>query len=185
MSEEHQHAILHGTGKEQIPFVYRSRRNRRYKYQAAFEGVIPPEERKYFQATSELVKRYYGKYMVSGTCPDCKGARLKPEVKAVTIDGKSILDVIEMAVGDCFRFFEKLQLPEREAFIATDLLKEIRGPSMVLNERWTTLPHLRSNRADTVRRRVATDSASQSDRGRLARGGLCSRRTEYWLASAR
>ena len=127
LSEEHQHAILYGTGKEQIPFVYRSRRNRRYKYQAAFEGVIPPEERKYFQATSELVKRYYGKYMVSGTCPDCNGKRLKPEVKAVTIDGESILDVVEMAVGDCFKFFEKLQLPAREAFIATDLLKEIRG----------------------------------------------------------
>ena len=127
LSEEHQHAILYGTGKEQIPFVYRSRRNRRYKYQAAFEGVIPPEERKYFQATSELVKRYYGKYVVSGTCPDCNGKRLKPEVKAVTIDGESILDVVEMPVGDCFKFFEKLQLPARETFIATDLLKEIRG----------------------------------------------------------
>ncbi len=127
LSEEHQHAILYGTEKEQIPFVYRSRRNRRYKYQAAFEGVIPPEERKYFQATSELVKRYYGKYVVSGTCPDCNGKRLKPEVKAVTIDGESILDVVEMPVGDCFKFFEKLQLPAREAFIATDLLKEIRG----------------------------------------------------------
>ena len=110
LSEEHQHAILYGTGKEQIPFVYHSRRNRRYKYEAAFEGVIPPEERKYFQASSELVKRYYGKYMVSGTCPDCNGTRLKPEVKAVTIDEKSILDVVEMAVGDCFKFFEKLRI---------------------------------------------------------------------------
>ncbi len=127
LSEAHQHAILYGTGKEEIPFVYRSRRNRRYKYQATFEGVIPPEERKYFQATSEIVKRHYGKYMVSGTCLDCNGTRLKPEIKAVTIDGKSILDVVEMAVGDCFRFFEKLQLPAREAFIATDLLKEIQG----------------------------------------------------------
>ncbi len=160
LSEEHQHAILYGTGKEQIPFVYRSRRNRRYKYQAAFEGVIPPEERKYFQATSELVKRYYGKYMVSGTCPDCKGARLKPEVKAVTIDGKSILDVIEMAVGDCFRFFEKLQLPEREAFIATDLLKEIRGRLWFLMN--VGLHYL------TLDRTAPTLSGGESQRIRLA-----------------
>ena len=160
LSEEHQHAILYGTGKEQIPFVYRSRRNRRYKYQAAFEGVIPPEERKYFQATSELVKRYYGKYMVSGTCPDCDGTRLKPEVKAVTINERSILDVVEMAVGDCFKFFEKLQLPEREAFIATDLLKEIQGRLWFLMN--VGLHYL------TLDRTAPTLSGGESQRIRLA-----------------
>ncbi len=160
LSEEHQHAILYGTGKEQIPFVYRSRRNRRYKYQAAFEGVIPPEERKYFQATSELVKRYYGKYMVSGTCPDCNGTRLKPEIKAVTINEKSILDVVEMAVGDCFKFFEKLQLPARETFIATDLLKEIQGRLWFLMN--VGLHYL------TLDRTAPTLSGGESQRIRLA-----------------
>ena len=160
LSEEHQHAILYGTGKEQIPFVYRSRRNRHYKYQAAFEGVIPPEERKYFQATSELVKRYYGKYMVSGTCSDCNGTRLKPEVKAVTIDGQSILDVVEMAVGDCSKFFEKLQLPERETFIATDLLKEIQGRLWFLMN--VGLHYL------TLDRTAPTLSGGESQRIRLA-----------------
>ena len=160
LSEEHQHAILYGTGKEQIPFVYRSRRNRRYEYQAAFEGVIPPEERKYFQASSELVKRYYGKYMVSGTCLDCNGTRLKPEVKAVTINDKSILDVVEMAVGDCFKFFEKLELPEREAFIATDLLKEIQGRLWFLMN--VGLHYL------TLDRTAPTLSGGESQRIRLA-----------------
>ena len=160
LSEEHQHAILYGTGKEQIPFVYHSRRNRRYKYEAAFEGVIPPEERKYFQASSELVKRYYGKYMVSGTCPDCNGTRLKPEVKAVTIDEKSILDVVEMAVGDCFKFFEKLELPAREAFIATDLLKEIQGRLWFLMN--VGLHYL------TLDRTAPTLSGGESQRIRLA-----------------
>ncbi|MCE2395773.1 excinuclease ABC subunit UvrA, partial [Candidatus Poribacteria bacterium] len=160
LTDEHQHAILYGTGKEQIPFVYRSHRNRRYKYQAAFEGVIPPAERKYFQASSELVKRYYGKYMVSGTCPDCNGTRLKPEVKAVTIDEKSILDVVKMAVGDCFKFFEKLQLPEREAFIATDLLKEIRGRLWFLMN--VGLHYL------TLDRTAPTLSGGESQRIRLA-----------------
>ncbi len=127
LTEEQRHTVLYGTGNKKIPFVYQSRRNRRHKYRAPYEGVIPPEERKYFQSNSELHKRYLSKYMVSGPCPECKGQRLKPEVKAVTIAGKSILDVIAMTISDSLEFFENLQLAEREAFIATDLLKEIKG----------------------------------------------------------
>ena len=65
--------------------------------------------------------------MVSGACPECHGQRLKPEVKAVTIVGKSILDVIAMTISSSLEFFENLRLAERETFIATDLLKEIKG----------------------------------------------------------
>ena len=127
LTDEQQHTILYGTGKKKIPFVYKSRRNRRFKYDAPYEGVIPPEERKYFQSASEIQKRNLGKYMISGVCPNCNGKRLKKEVEAVTIAKKSILDVIAMPIGDCLGFFQKLQLPEREAFIAEELLKEIKG----------------------------------------------------------
>ena len=127
LTEEQRNIVLYGTGNKKIPFVYQSRRNRRHKYKAPYEGVIPPEERKYFQSNSELHKRYLSKYMVSGSCPECNGQRLKPEVKAVTIGGKSILDVIAMTISSSLEFFENLQLAEREAFIATDLLKEIKG----------------------------------------------------------
>ena len=65
--------------------------------------------------------------MVSGLCPECHGQRLKPEVKAVKIGGKSILDVIAMTISGSLEFFENLRLAEREEFIATDLLKEIKG----------------------------------------------------------
>ncbi len=160
LSDAHQHAVLYGTGKEKILFVYRSRRNRRYKYHAVFEGVIPPEERKYFQATSEIVKRYYRKFMVSRTCPECNGTRLRPEVRTVTIGEKSILDVVEMAVGDCCKFFEKLQLPAREAFIATDLLKEIQGRLRFLMN--VGLHYL------TLDRTAPTLSGGESQRIRLA-----------------
>lgn len=127
LTEEQRRVVLYGTGNKKIPFVYKSRRNRRHKYRAPYEGVIPPEERKYFQSNSELHKRYLSKYMVSGPCPTCNGQRLKPEVKAITIGGKSILDVISMTVSKSLEFFENLRLAEREEFIATDLLKEIRG----------------------------------------------------------
>ena len=127
LTEEQQRIVLYGTGNKKIPFVYQTRRNRRHKYSAPYEGVIPPEERKYFQSNSELHKRYLSKYMVSGACPACNGQRLKPEVKAITIGEKSILDVIAMTVSKSLEFFESLQLAEREEFIATDLLKEIKG----------------------------------------------------------
>ncbi len=127
LTEEQQRIVLYGTGNKKIPFVYQTRRNRRHKYSAPYEGVIPPEERKYFQSNSDLHKRYLSKYMVSGACPACNGQRLKPEVKAITIGEKSILDVIAMTVSKSLEFFESLQLAEREEFIATDLLKEIKG----------------------------------------------------------
>ena len=127
LTASHRQIILYGSGKEKIPFVYRSRRNRRYTYTSVFEGVIPPEERKFFQTSSELHKRYLGKYMVSGTCPECHGGRLKPEVEGVTIGGKSILDVIGMTISESLVFFQNLHLGERDSFVATDLLKEIKG----------------------------------------------------------
>ena len=65
--------------------------------------------------------------MVTGPCSDCEGTRLRREIKAVTIAEKSILDLVSMPVGDCLEFFQKLHLREREAFIAEELLKEIKG----------------------------------------------------------
>ena len=127
LTDEQQHIILYGTGKEEIPFVYQSQRKRKYRYGAPYEGVIPLEERKYFQHTSEIYKRHLSKYMSSGICPDCNGTRLKKEIEAVTIAEKSILDLIRMPVGDCLGFFQKLHLFDREAFIAEELLKEIKG----------------------------------------------------------
>ena len=160
LTDAHQQIILYGTGGENIPFVYRTRRRRRYRYEMPFEGVIPLEERKYFQTNSEMHKRYLSKFMVSSVCPDCEGKRLKLEVKSVTIAEKSIFDVIEMTVGDCREFFEKLQLSEREAFIATDLLKEIKGRLWFLMN--VGLHYL------TLNRTAPTLSGGESQRIRLA-----------------
>jgi excinuclease ABC subunit A len=127
LTDKQQHTILYGTGKKKIPFVYQFRRIRQYLYDAPYEGVIPPAEQKYFQSTSNIHKRQLSKYMVTGICPDCGGTRLRKEIEAVTIAEKSILDVVRMPVSDCLGFFQKLHLLEREAFIAEELLKEIKG----------------------------------------------------------
>ena len=160
LTDAQQQVFLYGTDGEKIPFVYRTRRRRRHRYEMAFEGVIPIEERKYFQSNSEMQKRHLSKFMVSSVCPDCKGKRLKLEVKSVTIGEKSIFDVIEMTVGDCIEFFDKLQLSEREAFIATDLLKEIKGRLWFLMN--VGLHYL------TLNRTAPTLSGGESQRIRLA-----------------
>lgn len=160
LTDAQQQIILYGTDGEKIPFVYRTRRRRRYRYEMPFEGVIPLEERKYFQTNSEMHKRYLSKFMVTSVCPDCEGKRLKLEVKSVTIAEKSIFDVIEMTVGDCREFFDKLQLSERESFIATDLLKEIKGRLWFLMN--VGLHYL------TLNRTAPTLSGGESQRIRLA-----------------
>ena len=161
MTEEQRQLILYGTGRDKIPFTYKSKRKRQYKYDARYEGVIPPEERKFFQQdTSEMMRRYYSKFVVSSVCPECNGRRLKSDVEAITIADHSILDVVEMTVGDCFTFFANLELPEREAFIATELLKEIKGRLKFLMD--VGLHYL------TLNRTAPTLSGGESQRIRLA-----------------
>ena len=67
----------------------------------------------------------YENYMSSITCPDCHGERLKKEVLAVTINGKSISDVTKMSVHDAKKFFEEIELTDTEKLIANQVLKEI------------------------------------------------------------
>ena len=118
-------AILYGTGKEKIRIEY----ERDYgsgSFLSAFEGIIPNIERRYKETTSDAMKEELEEYMSNIPCPACHGARLKPEVLAVTVGGKSIAEVSDMSVRELKRFFEELELSERDQMIAGSILKEIR-----------------------------------------------------------
>ncbi len=71
------------------------------------------------------MKQYYEQFMSHNLCPDCKGARLKPESLAVTVGGKNIHEVSSMAVADIKDFFDNLELSERDKMVASQILKEI------------------------------------------------------------
>jgi excinuclease ABC subunit A len=117
-------AILHGHDTE-VHVSYRNRYGRLRSYYAAYEGVVPWIGRRHSESESDATRERFEGYMREVPCPHCGGARLKPVVLAVTIDGKSIADVAAMPIGECAKLLLGLELSERDRQIAERVLKEI------------------------------------------------------------
>lgn len=124
LTNEQQDIILYGCD-DKIPFSFK-RRNKSYQVNRQFEGVIPRMERLYIETKSNYSRKYISKFMSDRKCHVCHGKRLRPEILAVTVGGKSIADVVEMSIKDSYQFFLNLELTDREQFIAKEVLKEIR-----------------------------------------------------------
>lgn len=124
LTKEQQDIILYGCD-DKIPFSFK-RRNKSYQVNRQFEGVIPRMERLYIETKSNYSRKYISKFMSDRKCHVCHGKRIRPEVLAVTVGGKSIADVVEMSIKDSYQFFLNLELTDREQFIAKEVLKEIR-----------------------------------------------------------
>jgi len=125
LSDEVKNAVLYGTGDVKLKL----QRNSIYgggTHYAAFEGVINNLERRYKDTTSEYARAEYESYMIESACPDCKGARLKPEYLAVTVGGKNIKEFCDMSVVRELEFIETLKFGQRDAMIAKPILKEIK-----------------------------------------------------------
>jgi excinuclease ABC subunit A len=126
-----QKAVLHGT-QDQVHVRYRNRYGRERSYYANFEGVVPFLERRLDQTESESQRERYEGYMRDVPCPACKGARLKPEVLAVTLahrtqGERSIAEVSAMSVAECSEFLDGMVLDARQAMIAGRVLKEVQA----------------------------------------------------------
>ena len=124
LPQEHQNNILYGCN-DKIAFTFK-RRNKSYMVNRRFEGVVPRMERLYLETKSNYSRKYISKFMSDRKCHVCNGKRLRPEVLAVTVGGKSIADVVELPIKDSYQFFLDLELTDRELFIAKEVLKEIR-----------------------------------------------------------
>ena len=118
--------ILRAEKDEKVLVRYRHERGEN-TYKATFEGIITNLERRYKETDSEYIKTELEKYMVTRPCPTCQGRRLKPEVLAVTVDGRAISDVAVLSITDALDWIAELppKLSEREATIAVQVLKEI------------------------------------------------------------
>ncbi len=158
LSKEHQEILLFGCN-EKIPFNFK-RRNKSYMVNRKFEGVVPIMQRLYFETKSSYSRKYLSRFMSDRKCHVCDGKRLKPEVLAVTVGGKSIIDVCDMAIKDSYQFFQDLELTERENFIAKEVLKEIKERLSFLVE--VGLDYLSMSRAS------GTLSGGEAQRIRLA-----------------
>jgi excinuclease ABC subunit A len=117
-------AILNGFEYE-IHVKYKNRYGRTRNYSSGFEGVIPFIHRKHDETESEYSRDKYESYMRQIPCNVCKGARLKPEVLAVTVGEKSIAEICELSIADCAEFLKHISLSARESQIAERVMKEV------------------------------------------------------------
>lgn len=154
-----QQAVLHGNDFE-VRVKWRNRFGRDVSYSTGFEGVIPYIERKYAEAESDWSQQRFAEYLREVPCAACNGARLKPEVLAVLVDGRSISDVAELSIHDADVFMRSITLTDREANIAAAVLREIRARLEFLLE--VGLGYLSMARA------AATLSGGEAQRIRLA-----------------
>ena len=152
-------AILRGNNF-QVTVKWKNRYGREMKYSTGFEGVMPYIERKYREAETDVQRQRFASYLREIPCPVCDGKRLKPEVLAVTVHDHSISDICELSLFDAYQFMDLLELSERDAKIAAQVLREIRLRLEFLIE--VGLGYLNLARA------AATLSGGEAQRIRLA-----------------
>ncbi|GHJ52669.1 UvrABC system protein A [Nonomuraea sp. TT08I-71] len=119
-----QKTILHGSD-DQVHVRYRNKYGRERSYYTGFEGVVQWIERRHTDTESEWSRDKYEGYMRDVPCAACGGTRLKPEVLAVTLAGKSIAEVCNLSVGEAADLLAGIELTDRQKMIAERVLKEI------------------------------------------------------------
>jgi excinuclease ABC subunit A len=120
--------ILYGTGGQKVKVVGEfATRDGEFEMNTAFEGVIPNLERRYGETDSEYMRGEIENYMRVHKCPSCQGKRLKPEVLAVLVGGRGIVDASAMNIQAAYDFFKDLNktLNQKDLAIAKQVLKEV------------------------------------------------------------
>ncbi len=124
LSIDHQQVVLNGSGNEDIEFRYVNDRGDEYTRAHTFEGIIPNMERRYRETDSQMVRENLSKFLSTQACPDCGGARLNADARAVTINNQSLTEITSLSVGDAHAYFSGLELQGQRAKIAEKILKE-------------------------------------------------------------
>jgi excinuclease ABC subunit A len=160
LTDEQQDLFLHGTKGERIYVSYRNRMGRKRSYMLAFEGLVSNLQRRYRETDSSSMRERIEEYMSFRPCPECNGARLKPEVLAVTVGGSNIHEFTKMSVTRALAFLDELDLTETEQLIGARIVKEIRERLTFLDN--VGVGYLQLDRA------AATLSGGEAQRLRLA-----------------
>jgi excinuclease ABC subunit A len=117
--------FLYGTNGDRLYISYRNRYGRRRSYMTTFEGIVPNLERRYRETDSEYSRERIEEYMSVRPCPECHGARLRPESLAVRVGGLGIHELTRMSARRTLEWFDELELPGTERQIARLVLREI------------------------------------------------------------
>ena len=159
LTEEERKIIFYGSDK-QFKFSW-SGDSFSYNGKKEFDGIVRNIERRYRETASESTKEEIeAKYITEKTCKTCHGKRLKDVVLAITVNGKNIIDLTEVSVTEALKFYENIELTEKQKQIANEILKEIKERlSFMIN---VGLDYL------TLARMTKTLSGGESQRIRLA-----------------
>jgi excinuclease ABC subunit A len=152
--------FLYGTNGEPVQVTYRNRYGRKRSYATRFEGIIPNLERRYRETDSEFSREKIEEYMSVRPCPACKGARLRPESRAVLVGGLGIHEFTRLSVRAAMAWLDEVQLTETERHIARLILREIEERLRFLEN--VGIGYLSMDRA------AATLSGGEAQRIRLA-----------------
>jgi excinuclease ABC subunit A len=160
LPEDSRDFFLYGTNGDRVQVSYRNRFGRRRSYAASFEGIVPSLERRYRETESEYSREKIEEYMTLRPCPECKGARLKPESRAVLIAGTAIHEFTALSAGRALSWVRGLDLSEHDRRIARLVLREI-------DERLQFLENVGVGYL-SIDRAAATLSGGEAQRIRLA-----------------
>ncbi len=160
LNREQQDLFLNGTRGERVYVQYRNRMGRKRSYMLNFEGIVPSLQRRYRETDSSQQRERIEEYMSFRPCPACEGARLKPEVLAVTVGGRNIHEFTKLSVTRALGFLAELELTEVEQLIGVRIVKEIRERLTFLDD--VGVGYLNLDRAS------ATLSGGEAQRLRLA-----------------
>ena len=152
--------LLYGTGDKKLKYDYTNRSGFVQHREHTFEGLVNNLERRYRETGSDWIKEKLEAFMSIDTCPECHGRRLRPELLAVTVGGKNIMEFCDLSVVEAVEFVDGLKLSETHGKIAHEILREIRGRLQFLAG--VGLDYL------TLSRASATLSGGESQRIRLA-----------------
>ena len=161
MSEDFLKELYWGTGERHLQWTYVSRGTGSVtKEDRPFEGILNFLERRTRDTVSDYFRSKMETYMVTRTCPDCKGRRFKPEILAVTVGELNISELSDLSVKEALDFFGNLKLSEKDETIAYQIIKEIKSRLSFLAN--VGLDYL------TLSRSAGTLSGGESQRIRLA-----------------
>ncbi len=149
--------LLDGTGRRERIFLGKRRKGGSFGW---FQGVLPALRRQHRNSISRAVREHVEQFMSLRACPDCGGARLRPESLAVTVGGRSIHELTELSVSEAVRFFADLELSETQAMIGERVIQEIDQRLRFLDE--VGVGYL------TLERASGTLSGGEAQRIRLA-----------------
>jgi excinuclease ABC subunit A len=160
LKKAEQKVLLYGSGTKQVHVQYRNRYGRTRSYFTHYEGAVPYLQRRHSEAESDYMREQIEGYMREVPCPDCSGARLKPESLGVTVDSMNINELCNLSIANAAQVLLDLELSERDRMIAERVVKEVNARMRFLLD--VGLDYLSLNRS------AGTLAGGEAQRIRLA-----------------